>query len=264
LKTPVAGLFAGLLFCFVGTASAADLVTFFKPLKLEGNNVRWFKTDQNGQITLRYSLVAENVDFPRARNCRKLAPLDQLLESSGVSKDAVRQEITAAFAMWEAAANISFREAASPADADILIGAQLEPEGWAFADVFYDVMSAESVKPISKALVCLNPIKQWKIGFDGNLQIYDLRYTIAHEIGHAIGLDHPSGAGQIMGYRYEERFRTLQEGDVKGAALLYGTHSPGIGTAAAEPQQTDPPRTSRAELSAKRSGTRAFPARGPQ
>ena len=119
-------------------------------------------------------------------------------------------------------------------------------------------MSAYSVKPISKALVCLDRTKQWKIGFDGNLQIYDLRYTIAHEIGHAIGLDHPSGAGQIMGYRYEERFRTLQEGDLKGAALLYGTHSPGVDTAAAA--ETDPPRSSRAE----RSGTRAFPARGPQ
>ena len=40
--------------------------------------------------------------------------------------------------MWQAAANIGFREAADPAKADILIGAQLEPEGWAFANVFYD------------------------------------------------------------------------------------------------------------------------------
>jgi hypothetical protein len=78
------------------------------------------------------------------------------------------------------------------------------------------------MKPISKALVCLNPLKRWKIGFDGDLKTYDLRYTLAHEIGHAIGLDHPSGGGQIMGYRYEERFRSLQPGDVRGAVLLYG------------------------------------------
>jgi hypothetical protein len=43
--------------------------------------------------------------------------------------------------MWEAVANIGFREAADPATADILIGAQLEPEGWAFANVFYDTLS---------------------------------------------------------------------------------------------------------------------------
>ena len=70
--------------------------------------------------------------------------------------------------------------------------------------------------------ICLNPTKRWKIGFDGDISTYDLRYTIAHEIGHAIGLDHPNGPGQIMGYRYEERFRQLQAGDVQGAMLIYG------------------------------------------
>src|SRR5262249_30733340 len=126
----------------------------------------------------------------------------------------------------ETVSNISFREAASPDPADILIGAQVEPEGWAFADVFYDVSSPEPIKPISKALICLDPTKRWKIGFDGDFKIYDLRYTIAHEIGHAIGLDHPNSGGQIMGYRYEERFRTLQTGDVAGAVLLYGARKP--------------------------------------
>ena len=28
-----------------------------------------------------------------------------------------------------------------------------------------------------------------KIGFDGNLNIYDVRYTLMHEIGHGIGLE---------------------------------------------------------------------------
>ena len=57
-------------------------------------------------------------------------------------------------------------------------GAQAEPEGWAFADVFYDVLSREAVKPISRGLICLNPARQWKVGFDGDLQRYDLRYTL--------------------------------------------------------------------------------------
>ena len=124
--------------------------------------------------------------------------------------------------MWEAAANITFREVPEGTRADILIGAQMEPEGWAFADVFYDIASSEPYKPISRALVCLNPLRRWKIGFDGDLKKYDLRYTFAHEIGHAIGLDHPGGGDQIMGYRYEEHFRTLQSGDIRGAVALYG------------------------------------------
>jgi hypothetical protein len=62
----------------------------------------------------------------------------------------------------------------------------------------------------------------WKVGFDGNLDVYDLRYTLEHEIGHAIGLDHPSPSGQLMSYRYDEGQSGLQSGDIKGAALLYG------------------------------------------
>src|SRR5262249_25456770 len=54
------------------------------------------------------------------------------------------------------------------------------------------------------------------------LDVYDLRCTIAHEIGHAIGLDHPSAAGQLMSYRYDEKHSGLQSGDIKGAMLLYG------------------------------------------
>ena len=147
-----------------------------------------------------------------------------------------------------------------PARADILIGAQLEPEGWAFANVFYDTASTEPVKPISRALICLNPEKRWKIGFNGDLRTYDVRYTIAHEIGHTIGLDHPSGAGQIMGYRYEETFRELQAGDVSGAILLYGGRQPAtIATASAPPSQVRRPPPLR--LYAKRWGTRAFSAR---
>jgi hypothetical protein len=143
-----------------------------------------------------------------------------LLDRSRLSEAVLRSELRAAFAMWETAANVRFREATPGEVANILVGAQAEPEGWAFADVFYDATVAEPVKPITRSLVCLNPQKTWKVGFDGNLSVYDLRYTLAHEIGHAIGLDHPNGAGQIMGYRYEERFRTLQEGDVSGAIAI--------------------------------------------
>jgi hypothetical protein len=169
-----------------------------------------------------YRLVAETLHFPNARNCRGLAPLDGLATASGVSMAVLKQEAKAALDMWEAAANIVFNEAPTGVSADILIGAQTEPDGWAFADVFYEAAAPEAIKPISQALVCLNPGKRWKVGFDGDLKTYDLRYTLAHEIGHAIGLDHPSGGSQIMHFRYEERFRALQPGDINGAVALYG------------------------------------------
>ena len=40
--------------------------------------------------------------------------------------------------------------------------------------------------------------------------------------GHAIGLDHPSAAGELMSYRYDERQKGLQPGDTEGVVLLYG------------------------------------------
>jgi hypothetical protein len=220
----------GLLCCaLAGAPLAAETqllpsreASLFKVLKLEGHQVRWSRPADGSPRVITYRLVTEPLRFPGARNCRGLAPLDELAATSGVSMTALKEEAKAALAMWEAAANIVFKEALAGAPADILIGAQTEPDGWAFADVFYDPDAPEAIKPISQALVCLNPGKRWKVGFDGDLKTYDLRYTLAHEIGHAIGLDHPSGGSQVMHFRYEERFRALQPGDINGAVSLYG------------------------------------------
>ena len=63
-----------------------------------------------------------------------------------------------------------------------------------------------------------------------------------------------------MGYRYEERFRQLQPGDVAGAVVLYGAaRDDGVEVAA---EATDPEQLAAlARGSAKSSGSRAFPAR---
>ena len=120
-------------------------------------------------------------------------------------------------------ADIGFRQVSDPDEADILIGAQARPVGRAFTNVSYARASASAVRPLEKSLICLNPEQPWKVGFDGDLNVYDLRYTLKHEIGHAIGLDHPATTSQVMSYRYEERFATLQPGDVRGAVALYGS-----------------------------------------
>ena len=76
---------------------------------------------------------------------------------------------------------------------------------------------------IEQAYVCLSPQSRWKVGFDGNVDIYNLRYTFTHEIGHAIGLDHPGKSGSVMAFSYEERVQQLTPSDISAVQKLYGS-----------------------------------------
>ena len=198
----------------------------FRLLVLENQLARWNKAS-----ALTYAFVAAPTRFRGARNCGGMAPAEPLLARSRVTRARFAREVKAAFAMWENAVNVSFREIADPARADILIGAQTEPRGRAFTNVELDDDDASGPKGIRRALICLNPDLPWKVGFDGDLAVYDLKFTMAHEIGHAIGLDHPSPSGQLMSFRYDERHRALQPGDIAGAAALYGRRAPRVDVA---------------------------------
>ena len=256
MKLRIIGVAAVLMCC--ATATHATEVGNFKLLKFGGTSVRWRNVTPGQAPMVSYGIIAATREFSGARNCRKVTSLDWLAATSQLSVEVIRREIDSAFAMWQAAANINFRAVEAPLTADILIGAEVEPVGWAFADVSYEAGSENKLKRISQSLICLNPLKRWKVGFDGDLESYDLRYAIAHEIGHAIGLDHPAAEGQIMGYRYEEQFRDLQPGDVAGAVLLYGRRRAETATAHADqPVWLHQPPIVR--IPAKPWGTRAFP-----
>jgi hypothetical protein len=129
--------------------------------------------------------------------------------------------VAAAFAVWSSAADIQF-EPASAQTAEILIGAQGEPSGRAFTNVAHAAGPAAGTRSITRSVICLNPDRKWKVGFDGDLTVYDLRYTLEHEIGHAIGLDHPGVPGVLMDFRYREKIDAPQVADIAGAIALYG------------------------------------------
>lgn len=249
----------GLACSAAGAVNAGDGGRF-SILQLDGHRVSWHRVAGDNPVPVTYRVITEPIQTPGARNCRRMVPPDALLATSKLDAATLQTEIAAAFAMWEAAADITFREVTGSAKADILIGSQADPEGWAYTDVVYDTKAPDAVKPISSARICLNPAKRWKVGFDGNLKVFDLRYTLAHEIGHAIGLDHPEAPHEIMGYGYEEAFRVLQPGDIEGATRIYGPARQKTETVTAQGPQ---PREPQARRFAKRWGTRAFRARSP-
>lgn len=194
----------------------------FRLLKLDGEYVVWPAWQGEPKVThVTYAYVRARTETPGAINCRSIGPIDPILEKSNLDWNDFRNEVRAAFDMWESVANIRFTEIDDPSRAGILIGAQLEPFGRAFTNVSYKPGDRDR-RAIERSIICLNPEQRWKIGFDGNLDVYDIRYTAAHEIGHAIGLDHPESGGQLMHFKYQEKFRTLQPGDIEGAVLLYG------------------------------------------
>ena len=203
--------------------ASAQTIKSYRHLVLDGHSLKWGKPVLGTGASVTYALVENSVSFAGARNCSSMAPLDNLLARNAIGTAAFMGELRQAFAVWEAAADISF----APADAavaDILVGAQADPVGYAFANVEYDETQAGAgPRSISRSMVCLNPLRHWKIGFDGDLDVYDLRYTLMHEIGHAIGLNHPKVDGQLMAYAYRETFRVLQMGDIRGVELLYGS-----------------------------------------
>lgn len=194
----------------------------FRLIRLDGSFMKWGAPRLGTGATVRYAFATRTTTHPKARNCRAMAPLARLLAATGIRSAVFRREAEAAFALWSAAADLRFERVEDPDRADILIGAQARPRGRAYANVDFKAAPGARIGVLERSLICLNPVHKWKIGFDGDLSVYDLRYTLAHEIGHAIGLDHPGAGGSLMGYRYDEKVHGLQPGDIAGAALLYG------------------------------------------
>ncbi|MDN3720177.1 matrixin family metalloprotease [Roseibium salinum] len=223
----------------------------FTPLTLDDRLVKWGSAKIGTPAHVTYAFVEGPIVQQDARNCRAMDSLERIARRTGHSIDEIKAETAAAFQLWDEVSGITFSETENVSEADILVGAQSLPRGYAFTNVQYEKDGTDlreravggnrglnkpelepgemrsrsqdlTVAGITRSAVCLNPAHDWKIGFDGNLDNYDLRYTFAHEIGHAIGFDHHIRHRSIMHFKYAEGFRGLQPGDIEGVQWLYG------------------------------------------
>jgi hypothetical protein len=194
----------------------------FRLLTIDGFEVKWDSPDLGRGASVTWGFATEDVRFPGAANCRKMAPMDRLAAAWGGDPARLAAVARAAFGMWSRAADLHFREAGPGEIPDVLVGAQAEPEGIAFANVWHGP-GEDGVAPLTRATVCFNPEVAWTTA-DGPTppHVYDLATVFAHEIGHAIGLDHPGRRGALMAFSNQGPLDALMPGDIAGAVLLYG------------------------------------------
>lgn len=202
--------------------ATAGTLSEYRLLLLGGGIVKWGEPVLGRGAHLTYAIADSAASFKGARNCADIVPVDGLLGSNRIDRAIFEAEAASAFDAWSRAADVTFQRT-DARTADIVIGAQAAPLGRAFTNVAsVPSDAAGGTGRITGSVICLNPEEPWKVGFDGNLGAYDIRYTLMHEIGHALGLDHPGVPGVLMDFRYLEAFSVPQDGDRLGVERLYG------------------------------------------
>ncbi|MEM6744451.1 MAG: matrixin family metalloprotease [Pseudomonadota bacterium] len=139
-----------------------------------------------------------------------------------IVQTAFRKRVEEAFDLWEAVLDIEFVQVASSARADIQMGfAEIDGPG----GVLGQALTRFSGRRLERASIVMDIDEAWTADADfsgvrrGDPQNFFA--VFAHELGHAIGLDHLSNPNTLM-YPFSNGVTTLSKSDVRAGASLYG------------------------------------------
>lgn len=131
------------------------------------------------------------------------------LVDCGQAQNAVRQS----FADWAAVSVLTFTEVSSGADMEVTWAGEEEGMG-----VESDTLGF-AYFPDSGGDMWLNDTIEWEIGTGTDSDLY---LTAAHEIGHALGLDHSEDPASLMFPTSTSQTSGIADDDIQGIQALYG------------------------------------------
>lgn len=182
---------------------------------------KWGPSSWGAGATVSWSVMGGGISMALERAGLTSVALDSFMPVGYLD------QIRAAFSAWSTVANITFVEVpdsgqsfgAFGATGNIRIaGHYMDGIGGVLAHAYYPKESA-ALYSIGGD-IHFDSDDRWKIGFGGSG--FDVFQVAAHEIGHAIGLDHSLTTAALMYGSYTEAFRGPQADDIAGARFIYG------------------------------------------
>lgn len=196
-----------------------------------GEYLKWGEPAAGTPAVLTYSLAKKNLSPGiNIGDCKEVGPLDTFLATHKFSREQFLAEVQAAFQIWnESGAGLVLRFEEDPVAADVVIGLSQKQESITHARVglHQSAKHAGEFSSLDHALLCLDMDEPWTLSEhhlveDNKAKSLSLRMVLAHEIGHILGLNHPSSRKQLMHRSVRAETIGLGKGDRDGIQFLYG------------------------------------------